>query len=91
MFELATFSYDGTTDGMRSYLVDGRFYEENQFGDWYLYEAGSPAAPDPSDSLDLRLDTLAGLLSADFVGDANFAGIAARHFVFDETDLSSYA
>ena len=91
VYELATFSYDGTTDGMRSYLVDGRSYEENPAGDWYLYEAGFPAAPDHTASLDLRSGTLAGVLSAQLAGQEDFAGIPANHFVFDETDLSSYS
>ncbi len=91
VYELATFSFDGTTDGLRKYLVDGRSYEENQFGDWYLYEAGNASAPDSSDRLDLRSGTLAGVLTAELVGQEDFAGIAANHFVFDETDLASYA
>ena len=90
-YELATYSYAGTTDGLRRYLVNGRSYEENQFGDWYLFEAGSRAAPDYSDGLDLRAGTLAGVLTADFAGEAELAGIAANHFVFDETDLANYS
>jgi hypothetical protein len=88
-YELATFSYDGTTDGTRKYLVGGRSYEENQFGDWYLYEAGNPAAPDISDRLDLRSGTLAGVLSATLADQGDFEGIPANHFVFDESDLAS--
>ena len=91
VYELATFSYDGTTDGLRSYLIDGRSYKENQFGDWYLYEAGGPAAPIYSNSLDLRSGTLAGVSSAKLTGQADFAGIPANHFVFDETNLTSYS
>lgn len=89
--ELATFSYDGTTDGLRKYLVGGRSYEENQFGDWYLYEAGNAAAPNYANELDLRSGTLAGVLSARLADQADFEGIPANHFVFDETDLASYA
>ena len=91
VYELATFSFDGTADGLRKYFVDGRSYEENQFGDWYLYEAGNAAAPDYSNRLDLRSGTLAGVLTAELVGLEDFAGIAANHFVFDETDLASFA
>ncbi len=91
VYQLATFSFDGTTDGLRKYLVDGRSYEENQVGDWYLYEAGNPTAPDYSDRLDLRSGTLGGVLSAQLAGQEDFAGIPANHFVFDETDLASYA
>ena len=80
--------FDGTADGLRKYFVDGRSYEENQFGDWYLYEAGNAAAPDYSNRLDLRSGTLAGVLTAELVGLEDFAGIAANHFVFDETDLA---
>jgi hypothetical protein len=90
-YELATFSYDGTTDGLRRYLVGGRSYEENQFGDWYLFEAENPAIPGYTNKLDLRSGTLAGVLSARLADQGEFAGIPANHFVFDETDLASYA
>ncbi len=91
-YELATFSFDGTTDGEQSYLVGGRSYKENTSGDWYLYEAGNPAVPDYTNSLDLRsTGTLAGVLSARLAGQEDFAGIPANHFAFDETDLASYA
>ena len=89
VYELATFSSGGTTDGTRSYLVGGRSYEENQFGDWYLGEAGS--ATNYSHDLDLRSGTLAGLASARLAGQEDFAGIPANHFVFDETDLVGYS
>jgi hypothetical protein len=91
VYELATFSSGGTTDGTRSYLVDGRSYEEDQFGDWYLYEAGSSAAPAYPHHLDLRSGTLAGVASAQLVGQEDFAGVPANHFVFDETDLAGYS
>jgi hypothetical protein len=91
-YELATFSFDGTTDGEQSYLVGGRSYKETTSGDWYLYEAGNPAVPDYTNSLDLRsTGTLAGVLSARLAGQEDFAGMPANHFVFDETDLASHA
>ncbi|MEY2583132.1 MAG: hypothetical protein QOE09_2981 [Ilumatobacteraceae bacterium] len=89
--EVATFSYDGTTDGTRSYLVGGRSYKENNFGDWYLYEAGSPEAPSFTERLDSRSGALAGVLSAQLAGQEDYEGIPANHFVFHETDLYSYA
>ncbi|MEP7112840.1 MAG: hypothetical protein ABI862_06215 [Ilumatobacteraceae bacterium] len=91
VYELATSAYDGTTNGDRSYFIDGRTYHEVGGGDWYLYEAGSPATPDYTHLLDLRSGTLASVMTADFDGPAEFAGVAANHFVFDETDLASYA
>jgi hypothetical protein len=90
-YELATFSYDGTTGGSRRFLVGGRSYEENPSGDWYLFEAENPAIPSYTNKLDLRSGTLAGVLSARLVDQGEFAGIPANHFVFDETDLASYA
>ena len=90
-YELATFSSGGITDGTRHYLVGGRSYEENQFGDWYLYEAESPTAPDYTGGLGLRSGTLGGVLTAEFAGQEEYAGIPANHFVFNETDLASYA
>jgi len=76
---------------MRSYLVDGRSYEQNASGDWYLFEAGNPASPDYTSGLDLRSRTLGEVESARFDGDADFGDVPARHFVFDETDLANYA
>jgi hypothetical protein len=90
-YELATFSFDGTTDGERSYLVGGRSYKENNSGDWYLYEAGSPDAPSFTDRLDSRSGALAGVMSAQLAGQEDYEGIPANHFVFNETDLFSYA
>ena len=89
MYRLATFS--GSTDSTRSYLVNGRSYEENQFGDWYLYEAGSRAAPAPSANIEFRSGILAGVLTAQLVGQEDFAGLPANHFVFNETNTSSFS
>lgn len=41
--------------------------------------------------LDLRSGTVGGLLNADYAGPGEYEGIAADHFVFDETDLASYS
>lgn len=90
-YELATFSFDGTTDGERSYLVGGRSYKENISGDWYLYEAESADAPSFTDRLDSRSGALAGMMSAQLAGQEDYEGIPANHFVFRETDLASYA
>lgn len=89
MYRLATFS--GSTDTTRKYLVDGRTYEENQFGDWYLYEVGSRAAPAPSANIEFRSSILAGVLTAQLVGQEDFAGLPANHFVFNETNTSSFS
>jgi hypothetical protein len=91
VYELATFAYDGTSDGTRRYLVGGRSYDENQFGDWYLFEAENPAIPSYTNKLDLRSGTLAGVLTARLADQGEFVGVPANHFVFDETDLASYA
>ena len=91
VYQLATFSFDGTTDGERSYLVGGRSYKENISGDWYLFEAGSPDTPDYTNSLDSRAGALAGVMSARLAGQEDYEGIPANHFVFNETDLFSYA
>ncbi|MEP7202874.1 MAG: hypothetical protein ABI894_09705 [Ilumatobacteraceae bacterium] len=91
VYKLATFASDGTTPGgTRNYLINGRSYEENNFGDWYLYESASSDAPDYTDRLDLISGTVAGVSTADFDGQADVEGIPANHFVFDETDLASY-
>ncbi len=89
--EQDTYSFDGTTDGARSYFINGRSYEENNFGDWYLYEAGASGTPNYTDHLDLRSGIVSGVLSARFDGQADVAGIPANHFVFNETDLAGYS
>lgn len=89
MYRLATFS--GSTDSTRRYLVNGRTYEENQFGDWDLYEAGSRAAPDPSDNIEFRSSILTGVLTAQLVGQEDFAGLPANHFVFNETNTRNFS
>lgn len=91
VYQLATFSYDGTTDGVRSYLIDGRSYEENQFGDWYLYERGSSSAPHFTNRSDLPPGALGDVLTARLAGQEDYSGIPANHFVFDETDLGVYS
>ena len=89
MYRLATFS--GTTDRTRRYLVNGRTYDENNFGDWYLYEAGSRAAPEPTDNVELRSSILSGVLTAQLVGQEEFAGLPANHFVFNETNTTNFS
>ncbi len=91
MYKLATFSYDGVTDGTRSYLVGGRLYNEDQFGSWFLYEAGSRAIPKPANDQDVRSSILGGVLTAQLAGQEDYAGLPANHFVFNETNLASYA
>jgi len=92
MYRLTTFAYDGGSgDGARNYLVDGRSYDEDQVGSWRLFEAGSSAAPDPTKNSELRSSILAGVLTAQLVGQEDFAGVPANHFVFDETNTSSFS
>ena len=91
MYKLATFSYDGVTDGTRSYLVGGRTYVEDQLRSWYLYEAGSPVAPQPANDPNIRSSILGGVVTAQFVGQEDYAGLPANHFMFNETNLASYA
>ena len=90
-YELATFGSGGVDGGTRHFNIDGRSYEENQFGDWYLDEAGSGEAAIRTDRLDLRSGIVSGVLTAEFDGPAEFAGVPANHFVFDETDLANFS
>ena len=90
-YELDEFRSAGIEGGTRHFNIDGRSYEENQFGDWYLDEAGSGGAAIRTDRLDLRSGIVAGLLTAEFDGPSEFAGVPADHFVFDETDLASFS
>ncbi len=80
--------HDGT--GMQEYFVDGRTYQNDNQGYWYLYESGSLASP--------RLDThlglspaMSGVMSAVFAGSEDFAGVAAYHYTFDETNLQVFS
>jgi hypothetical protein len=91
MYRLATFAYDGGGGGTRNYLVGGRSYDENNFGDWNLYEAGGRGAPDPADTIELRSSILAGVLTAQLVGQEDFAGLPANHFVFNETNTANFS
>ena len=70
---------------------DGRTYQENNFGDWYLYEADSRSAPDPANNSELRSSILSGVLTAQLVGQEDFAGLPANHFVFNETNTASFS
>jgi len=88
MYRIATFG--AGNGGTRNYLVNGRTYDENQFGDWRLTEAGSRAAPDLSENIELRSGILADVATAQLVGQENYAGVPANHFVFDETDTASF-
>jgi len=79
MYRLTTFAYDGGSgDGARNYLVDGRSYDEDQVGSWRLFEAGSSAAPDPTKNSELRSSILAGVLTAQLVGQEDLAGVPLR-------------
>lgn len=88
---IATYSYSGGGDGDRSYVVGGRTFQETNTGDWYLFEAGSPAAPNPTERLDLREGTVSSVLTADFDAVVDVDGIPANHFVFDETDTANFS
>jgi len=88
MYRIATFG--AGNGGTRNYLVNGRTYDENQFGDWRLHEAGSRAAPDPSENIELRSGILAGVATAQLVGQEDYAGVPANHFVFNEIDTTSF-
>ncbi|HQZ35268.1 MAG TPA: hypothetical protein PK020_12650 [Ilumatobacteraceae bacterium] len=81
----------GEYGGTRSYLINGRYFDENQFGDWNLYEAGSRAVPKPSDNRELHSEILASVLTAELVGHEDYAGVPANHFVFNETDTANYS
>ncbi|MGB8860849.1 MAG: hypothetical protein WCC60_16435 [Ilumatobacteraceae bacterium] len=87
-YELSTFSYDGVTDGARTYFVDGRSYEENISGDWYINETeGAPNYLQGGQAT----SALAGVASAQFIGVEQVDGVPANHFVFDETSMASYS
>ena len=79
-------TYDGAS-GVREYLVDGRFYHE--YGDWYLYEKDSRSTPDIFSSLNTEY-ALAQVLTAQYVGEGEYAGVTAYHFTFDETNLINF-
>ena len=91
MYRLATFAYEGGGGGTRDYLVDGRTYQENNFGDWHLYEANSRSAPDPANNSDLRSTILPSVVTAQLVGQEDFAGLPANHFVFNETNTANFS
>lgn len=80
--------HDGSN--YRQYFVDGRVYEVNNSGYWYLYEKGSLAAPPPLDGFGVA-DALYRVASAVFVGAEDYLGIAAYHYTFDETNIDLYS
>ncbi len=75
-----------------TYLIEGRYYEKNrQDAQFYSLESG----PDDIEILQRMADMrefdyllFSGLvLSAQFVGQEDFAGVPANHFTFDQTNL----
>lgn len=79
-------------DFSKDYLVDGRTYQKNHQNYWYLYENGSLAAPDIL--YDVEYPQALSYLSvgtAVFIGEEDYAGVAAYHFTFDETNLQGYS
>lgn len=72
------------------YFVDGATYQNNNQGHWYLYANGSVAAPDILQVVG-RSDAMYEVISAVFVGEEAFGGVAAYHFTFDETNLQSFS
>lgn len=81
-------AYD-TGDRSQEYIVAGRTYQNTNQGHWYLYEIESLAAPNilydvaPSNAL-YRAST------AVYLGEAEFAGLPAYHYTFDETNLDNF-
>lgn len=85
---LRDFDSDGSIDA-HDYSIDGRYYDV--YSDWYLYESGSPETPYILYPLP-EPGVVAGqsVLTANFVGEEEFGGLAAYHFTFDETNLAYY-
>jgi len=77
-------------DSSKDYFVDGRTLQLNNQNFWYLFESGSPAAPNILYELD-NSDALSDVTTAVFAGEEDFAGVAAYHFTFDETNLQNYS
>jgi hypothetical protein len=88
-YEIATFG-EGL-GGTRSFSIDGRSFMEDISGDWYLDERSGAGAGDFIGHLVLRSQVTTGLISARFDAQGDHDGVTANHFVFDETDLASYA
>lgn len=91
LYRIGTFSYDGGSGATRDYWLNGRVYSENNFGDWYLYEAGGPAAPKYADIPELYSNVLGGAANAQFVAAEDYQGIPAYHYTFNETNGAYYS
>ncbi len=89
MYRLNEFGAD--YGGTRSYMVNGRYFDENQFGDWTLYETGSRSTPKLANSRELHSEISLSVLTAQLVGQEDYSGVPANHFVFDETNTTNYS
>ncbi len=87
-FVVSDFGEFGT---YKTYLVEGNTYREDNSGFWYLYANGSLAAPDILQDVDYSTAlSYLGVATAVFVGEEDYAGVAAYHFTFDETNLQNF-
>ncbi len=81
-------------DGQSSkdYLVDSGTYQKDNQNYWYLFASTSRAAPDILNDVQYsQALTYLGVTTAVFVGEADYAGVAAYHFTFDESNLQNYS
>ncbi len=75
-------------DSSKDYFVDGRTYQLNNQGYWYLFENGSLAAPDILNSAK-NTYTLSDVSTATYAGEEDFAGAPAYHFTFDQASVEN--
>ena len=71
----------------KTYVIDGRTYEVNNGGDWYI------SAGTNDDDLFFKADILAlnmwKLVDAQFAGQEDYQGIPANHFILDQTNSTT--
>jgi hypothetical protein len=71
------------SDDTKTYVVNSRTYDVNNFGDWYL----STTAKDSFlFAANIPMGNTVGLEEAEFVEVVEFEGLPAYHFVLEKTD-----
>ena len=71
------------SDDTKTYVVGGRTYDVNNFGNWYL---STYASYDFLYAADIPAGNTGGLEEAQFVEQVEFEGLPAYHFVLEKTD-----
>lgn len=90
-YRFGKYLYPGGGKEDEKYLIEGRLYQGFSDGGWYFTQEASPHDIDLYFQSAAETSVPIWVISAQFVGQEDFAGIPANHFTLDQTNLREYS